>query len=196
MTSRSALSLASLIMLVGAAGCVASADSSSERAVENAAALKLQLCPFGTYGSRDPDTGQLVCVEVAPSGTNLAACTGTRPVPLGLSGKGCIAGTTIVIQPLLGTIPVWLCPSAATIPTSLGVVAGGTLPTCLRVNGIPKKLSSGCATTATFTQMSDSCVGDAPTNWKYVIEEELADDVIGTSCGGGCSRVGTVSYGP
>jgi hypothetical protein len=178
------------------AGCTASVDNSDEASTRSSEALvtcgfnQVPDCTNETVGGR-PVCG---CDDLAAPGVNPNACSGTIPVPSGLAGKGCTRGTWIWL-PWENQVPMWECPVTASIPPALGVVGGGTIAACTWVNGVPQVPADGtpCAATTTTHTIDDSCVGNPPDGWMFVIEQDLwhwpHKEPIGTNCGGGCSRI-------
>jgi hypothetical protein len=199
MSLRSTLVIGSLVTLV--AGCTANVESPEEHSTASSASMLR--CGPGQAASCDGEgpRGTMVCwcEDIASdltTGTNSAACTGTIAVPAALTGMGCTVGTWINLSPE-GAVPIWKCNSTATFPQTVGVVAGGTLPSCPWVDGEPQPLNTSnpfdeCAAIYTSPYLSDSCWTDAPTGKTYVVERVLARRwSIGTNCGGGCSKFGT-----
>ncbi|GAC1393906.1 MAG: hypothetical protein NVSMB47_02040 [Polyangiales bacterium] len=195
-----------VLVTLAVAGCAvqtegpASSESSSKTA---AGKLTRPTCPPGEHAesTNEGPGGKAIwsCVSDDPTptwtspppGTNPENCYGSLPVPAELAGQGCLDGTYVwvflPVSPFLIKkvgIPVFMCPSATTVPSTLGFA--GSNPTCS-----PPTLVMDCEKVGSFVSISQSCMADAPSGWKYVTEyfyTELRDE-IGAGCGGGCGVI-------
>lgn len=205
------LVLVTLVTTLAVAGCAVQTEGSTGPSENPTAAdgkLTRPHCPAGQHleSSNEGPGGSLLyyCMPDDPSpvtgpppGTNSAACSNNLAVPAGLAGQGCFPGTSIwsAVDAVGDTdvIPVFFCPVSAKIPALLNTYVE-YLPPCSAT------ITNNCAYTFTFTQISGSCVGDAPPGWEYVTEIQVYDrnnppwpvgkhPVVGGSCGGGCSSI-------
>ncbi|GAC1393903.1 MAG: hypothetical protein NVSMB47_02030 [Polyangiales bacterium] len=193
-----------LIATLAVAGCAVQTEGPAGPS-ENPTAADGKLikphCPAGQHAesSNEGIGGKLIWSCVAddpavvtgpPPGPNPAACVGTVPVPAALAGQGCFPGTRIgVLQdPLAENSPtqhfaIFLCPTTAVIPASLGYDPG--VPVCSPAR------PTQCEAVGTFTSISNSCVGDAPPGYEYVAQYFVGvlGHIIGSGCGGACSSI-------
>lgn len=188
-----AVPLSAIVLL---AACAAPVQTDEGASTTSSAALTSATCDFNFRGSwtyeGDAPTRVWTCeTPIAPytAADPTVYCTGESvPVPGALAGKGCTRGTVICLSPSSATM--FLCPSSVVVPSNLGVYGSPTCPT--DADGRPGPIAdSFCSASFSFTKVTESCVGDAPPGWKYVVEESIFGGHGGIGCGGGCTKLGT-----